>query len=40
MSNPAPQLHPFKPSALNRFHEEVARLPGGGWWLYPTAVRG
>lgn len=31
----APQPLPFKRSALNRFHDAVERLPGGGWWIYP-----
>jgi hypothetical protein len=25
----------YEPSVLNRFYEAVARLPGGGWWIYP-----
>lgn len=31
----APQPLPFQRSALNRFHDAVDRLPGGGWWIYP-----
>ncbi|MBI2782245.1 MAG: hypothetical protein HYX55_10695 [Chloroflexi bacterium] len=38
MSNAAPHVAPYAPSALNRLYAAVERLPGGGWWVYPLLL--